>query len=218
MSFIFTTCVFLFNPVINVSNPEYKNERMQGWRNSFYQETQIVVNDSSIFSNWTVINQTKVWCTGNGTLTNPYEIAGVNVTYAITIYDSRSHFRIRNCTAASIAIYSTGISFKIQNCTINATHPTLSGILLSNAENGKLIENVVINGSRPAITLMNSQFIQIESSSMLNCSHGIMVISSSNNYFHNCTLESNTAAGISQSDSYNNTISDNEINYNCYGI
>jgi len=142
------------------------------------------------------------WCSGNGTLNDPYiienlTINGQGVSYCI---------RIRDCN----------IFFKIKNCAIsNAT----SGIILVDAFNGKLTTNKLSNNTF-GIHLKTSDNINISANSVsYNNKYGIYTYRSSNNIIMENTASLNSENGIHLEFSNNNTILGNIANSNVnYGI
>jgi parallel beta-helix repeat protein len=110
------------------------------------------------------------------------------------------------------------------NCTrITVQHLHLSqngqGILLFSTTNSTLIQNTVIGGGGRGIELVHSSNINLIENNVQNFSMGINLQESSNNLIKKNSVVHNNYAGImTESNSKENTILENEIASNDYGI
>lgn len=82
-----------------------------------------------INNNWSATQSTYPWCTGAGTINNPYVIENVTIdglqkSSCITIKNTNDYFIIRNCT--------------FYNTTTNWSGMYQAGIWLDNVDNGKI--------------------------------------------------------------------------------
>ena len=144
--------------------------------------------------NWTDAKNSGI-CTGQGTYSDPYLIqdlvidgGGTGIGILIT-YSKNDYFRIENCT--------------IFNCGI--------GIILDNSCNGTLLDNncssnyygIYLDGWTDKGAFTPEEYIQFY------CM---------NNTLNNNTLSNNSFSGIQMRRGWNNTISENNIDHNQYGI
>ncbi|TFF90357.1 MAG: hypothetical protein EU548_03405, partial [Promethearchaeota archaeon] len=175
------------------------------------------------------------WCSGQGTMLEPYVIKNVIINadgndYGLKISNSEEYFRIENCTISN-----------------SKNDGYFAGIILENVENGILIENQV-SFNYNGILLMSSSYNLIEKNNASNCNEfGIIVTFDSNhneiienicdynadmwgygigatvnsdfNQIHNNNVTGNTWSGLTIRDgSHNNTISCNRVIANNHGI
>jgi len=110
---------------VNYSAPLVNEEYL----NSYINVDPIFIDDNDINYNWSKTNSTNNWCTGNGTLTNPY------VIYNITIDGGG----VDNC----LEIRNSEVHFKIIGCTFKNSGSKKSGIYLQDVINGSIINNVI---------------------------------------------------------------------------
>ena len=100
----------------------------------------ILVDDADPNSNWSKTASENEWCTGNGTLENPYLIENLVIDgngtakYCVEIRNSRAYFVVKNCV------------------TYNAR---LAGIRLENTTNG-LVKNSKSSKNDCGISLTSS--------------------------------------------------------------
>ncbi|TFF89219.1 MAG: hypothetical protein EU548_07825 [Promethearchaeota archaeon] len=162
----------------------------------------IYIDDLDPDHNWneTVKNG---WCSGNGTLTNPYILENITIdgegsSDCISIKNSQKYFQIRNCT-----LYNGGN----QN----------SGINLYNASNGYMFENDCSNDNSYGIKLNLSNFNTIENNTANDLYSGIRLDHSNYTNILNNTLLRNYGAGIEIRYSKNITICSNFAAYSING-
>ena len=110
-----------------------------------------------INNNWSSTQSTYLWCTGAGTINNPYVIENVTIdglqkSSCITIKNTNDYFIIRNCT--------------FYNTTTDWSGIYQAGIWLDNVDNGKIINCY--------FTEFDYLGIEINSCSNLNISYNVM--------------------------------------------
>ncbi|MFX1395102.1 MAG: nitrous oxide reductase family maturation protein NosD [Promethearchaeota archaeon] len=141
-------------------------------------------------ANWSETADNYDWCSGSGTLNDPYIIENITIDEGssgsgILIENSTAHFRIENCT-----IYNSGSKINIMSSYLDA------GIKLVNVSNGVLINNTLSFNNR----------------------NGIYLEYSENNTILGNKCNDNNQFGIWLWNSDNNTISGNTANKNNYGF
>lgn len=166
---------------------------------------KIHIDDTGMSAlNWSILADLTFWCTGSGTLIDPYIIDGLEIDCAnlgngILVGNSSVYFNITNCSVykAGSGIYDAGIK-------------------LENTNNGSLINNTCLNNGFHGIHLND------------NCNNNTIIrnILKQNGYgiyvYNNCTenyISDNTANdngnGITlNGDCNNNTITGNNVNDN----
>ena len=166
-------------------------------------------------ANWTITNNSKVWCSGAGTWNDPYVIENVSITadkdsIAILIEDSEEYFTLRNCTVKTnlTTMYSTGpyaihlINTNNSQITENNLSQNYAGVKLENSHNNTIGENIINT---------NNTFI--------NHGHLMFLKDSDNNLIiNNIVINSNNAGIVLWEDCDNNTILENIINNTGTGI
>jgi len=149
------------------------------------------------------------WCTGSGTLVDPYiinniKINGLNQVSCLTIRSSSVYFEIQNCS-----FYNSG------------SNRYDGGIKLIATLNGKLFYNNCSFNNANGIVLISCQSIVISENSINNNERaGIVLIDSSNIDIINNkeTINFNELYGIYLFNSHSNDITNNTINNNGIGI
>nr|NGX49947.1 hypothetical protein [Candidatus Anoxychlamydiales bacterium] len=148
----------------------------------------ILIDETNIGSqDWATREAAYAWLSGAGIFSNPYVIENVTFTgsfagYPIWIKDSIGvYFIIRNVTASS-----------------SWANPFLGGIILTNVNNGYLINNNFSNNAGSGIVLDRSYNNTIEGNSLNeNDYHGIMLSDDSdNNTILANTITNNSVIGI----------------------
>ena len=118
-------------------------------------------------ANWSDTEITYNWCSGNGTLDDPYIIENVTIDggaprSGILIENSNSYFRIENCI-----VYNSGSKINIMPSYLDA------GIKFVNVSNGYLINNTLSFNNRNGIYLEYSDNNTISGNTVNNNLHGI---------------------------------------------
>ncbi len=97
---------------------------------SLVNATNIFIDDQSSIWNWTCIKANYTWCTGSGTIGDPYIISGVlffgneTTDYCLTIQNSIVYFEINNC------------NFTVES----GVHTCDNGLILIDVDNGTITE------------------------------------------------------------------------------
>jgi len=194
--------------------------------------TAIIIDDNDPVKNWSYTAANNAWCSGDGTLNNPYLIEnitvdGLGLENCIYIKNSKSvYFTIRNCTVYNANTFSGNGGIKLENvnngtlinntCTLNR-----DGIYLyANCDNNIILENRLIDNNVHGIYLSNEcdNNTIVENIAMYNGYAGIGLnwYNEYNNISRN-TIKSNGVdnqwdkCGISISDSRFNDIIENDI-------
>jgi parallel beta-helix repeat protein len=172
--------------------------------------TSIEIDDLTPGSDWTAASA-EDWCSGSGTLNNPYIIENISIivpgkTHGISISNSEAHFIIRNCYI------------------INAKSVTeSSGIYLYQTSNGNITDVKLLNNHR-GIQIYNycenNTISRVNISTDTNSDYGIYV----RNYCDNITISScninSTRYGIYMYYQVDNSLvmqnEIKEISYNSY--
>lgn len=162
--------------------------------------------DTLRWNNWTWA-ETQEWCSGIGTLENPYIIQG----HALGIDNFKDGIKINN---------SQDVYFIIQECTLfwdGSPHLFEVGISILNSTKGTIINNT-IHGIYYGIYIDECEQINIVNNRIYSTTTGIAIYNS-----ESCSMDENTISqtglhGIYLSDSEQNTIKNNVV-YDCdYGI
>jgi len=204
--------LLLISSIINVNtssrllitndNPEYYNEinvKPAGFWN--LTGSSIVIDDLNPTMNWAYTASNYDWCSGSGTLLDPYLIENVTIGgqgsgNCIEILNSNVHFILKNCT-----VYNSG-SFR-------------TGIFLNNTNNGKIIDNDCVKHKNHGIYLYSSDNNILSGNTVNNNAiTGIHLFLSNNNTLSGNTANNNTNDGVHLYLSDNNTLSGNTANNN----
>jgi len=185
----------------------------------------ITIDDLPGSSNNWAWAENQVWCSGSGTLLDPYIIEGhiLNMSRSIDgvkISNSHNkHFMIRNCTfkwdGITNSILMTGIY--LLNTTDGLIEDNLIyhlgyGIVLEDCENINIVGNIIYDHV-DGIKLSNSNLNNIMGNNASNNTLGIYLYFCDNNIVSGNTANYNND-GIYLEESYNNTISGNTANGN----
>ena len=170
----------------------------------------IYINDWSCKYSWRKTCRENDWCSGSGTLEDPYIIENViidgqNSGSCITIRNSRAYFIIRNCTlynSGGRTFFNWGAGIKLVNCK--------NGWLFNNTCNANNGDGIL------EICGYNNNFSKNTIS--YNFYHGIRSWWSDNNNFLENEIKFNEINGIYFSFSDFHKIFRNTIDYNLYGI
>ncbi|MFX1567356.1 MAG: NosD domain-containing protein [Promethearchaeota archaeon] len=165
------------------------------------------------------------WCTGLGTLQNPYIIQGHtlgidSIFDGIDIQNSEDiYFIIENCTFFWDGFISIGFESAISLVNVtnglindNLIHGMPIGIELTQCEDIILTKNTIY-GTMGAIYISQSESIEIYDNTVYNSEYGVGLSLSDNNFIYNNTFYSNSN-GIQLSNSDFNEIYENKANNN----
>ncbi len=186
-------------------------------------------------NNWSLTASTFGWCTGSGSIGNPYIIENITIDAqnsgsCIDIQNTNEYFIIQNCTLinAEASGGEAGIKFSwVYNGTIthNNIMDNYDGIYLYHSENITVDNNDVINNLGQGIILFHSEKNYIlDNDQMGSRYYGLFLNGiSDNNTIRGNTFQNNTGAanygdGIRISDSKDNRIVQNILIYNDRGI
>jgi parallel beta-helix repeat protein len=175
-------------------------------------------------NNWAWAEK-QVWCSGSGTLMDPYIIEGYILNMSMSIdglkisNSHNKHFVIRNCTfkwnGVTNSIPMTGIDlFNTTDGLIidNLIYHLGYGIVLEDCENINIVGNTIYDHV-DGIKLSNSNLNNIMGNNASNNTLGIYLYFCDNNIVSGNTANYNND-GIYLEESYNNTISGNTANRN----
>jgi len=169
----------------------------------------IYINDWRCKYSWTKISEGNDWCSGSGTIEDPYIIEniiidGQNSGSCITIRNSRAYFIIRNCT-----LYNTG----------GRRFNWAAGIRLINTRNGNVLENnSSFNNGDGILEICGNNNNFSKNTVNYNSHHGIRSWFSDYNNFLENEIKFNEINGMNFWFSDLNTINKNAIDYNQNGI
>ncbi|NHJ87049.1 MAG: hypothetical protein FK734_16420 [Asgard group archaeon] len=122
---------------------------------------------------------------GAGTQADPYRIENlvinVETVYGILIYETTSHFVIRNCTVSGNAgIYIQNVAdstCRIENNTIKVLANSY-GIGIDHVIDGKIINNYIystVSNAMIGINVFSSSYIEIKENIITSITHGIEI-------------------------------------------
>ena len=176
------------------------------------------------YKNWSwAVNQP--WCSGTGTLSDPYIIENVtiqNSNLGISIRSSKKYFVIRDVTIYNVSTHGINLHM-VHNGTIfdnNISFSDNNGIYLDASTFNHIKENFVSNNNDNGILLTDgSNNNTIETNTIINnLNNGISVWS----FSHNNTIEANriidNRIGIDTADSDGIAIIENIVNSSSWGI
>ncbi len=169
---------------------------------NIFLNNPIFIDDSDPNHNWNKIASENEWCSGNGTISNPYVIEniiidGMGASHCIEIRNSNVSFIIRNCT-----VYNSGLIVGS------------SGILLDKVNNGILINNNCSYNGRSGISLHRSNNNTISTNIVYNNGEDGISISGYGNKILKNNVSYNRFNGLDLWDCYNNNVSKNHLSYN----
>lgn len=158
-----------------------------------------------IDGNWTVTNSTYEWCTGAGTIGNPYVIQDIEIDangqYGILIGNTTEYFRIENVT-----IYNAGST------------ADSSSLVMKNVDNGHLISNEISDNAYYGIYIYDCNDFIVEYNTLEDNGNtgiylgGTAAVRNSNFKIQHNIIRGNNQYGIYLDDSdfcdfWNNTFS-----------
>jgi len=131
----------------NINEPELKHA-------GYWNVTPFTINGNS---GWEALNSSYDWCSGSGTLNDPYIIQNLSI----------DALGVNNC----IYILNTDVFFEIRNCSLtNASAlPDKGGIRLANVQNGIISENNITISDRGIFLEFNIYNVNISSNTINNC-------------------------------------------------
>ena len=205
------------------------------WDDGF-DGSKIHIDDTGVNSfDWAWASEMTSWCTGEGTLSNPYVIKDIAIDAGavgspIFIESSNVYFIIENCnlTNSQATGNDAGIKFEdVYNAKIidNNISDNYAGVKLIRSDNNTISSNDISDNTGQGIVLQQSEENLIEGNTANNSLYyGLLITSLS----HNNTVEGNIfgnnkgasgyGSGIRIDDSNDNEISSNQLNDNDQGI
>ena len=232
---LFVGNYYLANPINNKVNREINNYTLTNVEiprtSGHWNLTPFVIDDSGGGDYTWEEASGETWCSGSGTLEEPYLIENVtidggNLANCITIKNSDKYFRIENCTVfnsgsgtydAGIYLYHVEYGTLINNnCSFNNRH----GIITTYSANNTVSGNTANNNQECGIYLSHSNKNTVSGNTVNNNQE----YGRYNHYSDNATVSGNTVnnnqeCGIYNHYSDNATVSGNTANNNSnYGI
>ena len=103
--------------------------------------TKIIIDDSDPNYNWSKTAAENPWCSGSGTLKDPYVIENVYIDGGMNLTETYEKPRTANC----VSIYYSTAYFIVRDCyfTKAGTNEFNSGIYLAYTENGIIYNNTM---------------------------------------------------------------------------
>ena len=206
LSFLYLEPNFDMNKQIE-SNKKFTYSKIDNLKIAGYWNltgSPIYIDDTDPDYSWNKIASENEWCSGSGTLSEPYlienvTIDGLNSYECIVVKNSLKYFKIKNCT-----LYNS------------ITGNDYAGIKLRNASNGKLLENdLSFNNGYGLRMISNSNNNTVNNNKIINSRGGIFVDHSKfNNITGNSISETTWNSGLYLWYSANNTIHDNNVSDN----
>ncbi|MFW9772079.1 MAG: NosD domain-containing protein, partial [Candidatus Thorarchaeota archaeon] len=205
---LFIHCPFYIeiNNDRNTIEPPIEGIHSYPKESGYWLVDHIEIDQNDVLKNWEVINQTYPWCSGSGTITNPYIIENVSINafnyeIGISIRNSKGvYFEIKNCNiynaSIGIQLYTTDNGAIINN---SISYNRNTGILIHNCKKNKIIGNIIQNNSQYGVllngpnsknnALYRNQFIENERHALDNSgsNFNLWYNSSIGNYWDNYT-------------------------------
>ncbi len=165
----------------------------------------ILIDDSDPMRNWAYTESNFDWCSGAGTVGNPYVIENVTIDgqfsgSCIEIRNSNAHFVIRNCT-----LYHSWFDWFFD---------PYAGIRLDYVTNGIIVNNNCSFNVFHGISLFYSDHNTISGNILNRNYNGLFVAWSANNDITGNIIENNIEYGIYLDWAESNTLSGNNMT-NC---
>ena len=230
----FILLILILIRVINTPNSLIKSTNL--FENNREIDTDIIkqaayweLNYININNNWSETASTYDWCSGSGTLENPYIIENIKINLGssesgIKVQNSAHYFIIQNCTVNHQAngIYLRNVRngfLQKNNCSVNI----YDGILLNNCMNITISNNFASSNMDSGISLYNSTLNYVTENIIYENIGGarwvgIFLEESHNNTVFNNDVYLNGDIGIELLNSDNNSIVKNNIDSNWNGI
>ncbi|MFX1522413.1 MAG: NosD domain-containing protein, partial [Promethearchaeota archaeon] len=184
---------------INENQPDIETKIPK--QSGFWLIDHIEIDQNNPLLTWEVINQTYEWCTGNGTIDDPFIIENVSIN-AI------------NYEIGISIIGSKGIHFFIQNSQISNAS---TGIKLDTTDDGAIINNSISNNIETGILIHNCKRNEIVGNIIQNNSqYGILLNgpnSKSNNFYRNKFIENGKHALDNSKTNFNTWYNSSVGNY-----
>ncbi len=225
---IFLTMIIMINPYnddIDANLNEFSDESYiksaDFWDLS---ATGIYIDDDNNDYNWSKTALENDWCSGSGTVYDPYIIRNVYIERTgncIYISDSNVYFEIENCTCIANGIISAGIRLNnVNNSKLlrnNCSFAGHTGIWLEDCHKNIISENLASENYYNGILIRYSEHNTISDNKFVKNHYDGIYIFRENK--ENLVIRNNVSYNdeygiIIEEDSLNNTISDNIIQNN----
>ncbi len=221
------TSILLFpghNNIIDMTNEEGMVKQAGDWNLS-----PIVIDDTGSGDYTWAQAVLEDWCSGSGTLNNPYIIENVTIdgqklSTCLTIQNSNVHFKIQNCNFKNSSIGGPNSGIRL----INASNGKILGNNNTNSPNGIILDdctyiiiedNNFLDLNAYGINVLYSNFIQItENFINLSAYGGINLIHSNYSSVKNNTVQYCSVYGINIGESSHNTITNNIASNHSLGV
>jgi len=175
------------------------NDTLPIYGDPFHQGEKIHIDGLATQGNKTwAWASTRAWCSGSGTINDPYVIEDLNID--------------GGGTGSCIIIGNSSVYFEIKNCTVynSGSTSTDAGIKLFNVINSKLIKNNCSNNNNCGIYMESSDSNDILENFLGYNAYGVYLNSSNSNYIAENTFKSNTQNAFEESSS-GNTFENNYV-------
>ncbi|MFX1322726.1 MAG: nitrous oxide reductase family maturation protein NosD, partial [Promethearchaeota archaeon] len=188
-----------FNPITQqFISKGVKDEKEH--ENTIPFQSDMIYSFIHIDDNWTETVAKYEWCSGSGSLIDPFIIENVEI--------------FTNASIAGIFINnSQNVYFIIEKCIIsnNSTETLSAGIRLENTTNGR-ITNISSYHNKVGIMFINTHNISIEESDIYANNYGICILeSSSENNIYESNIFDNTVQGVNISNCNDNNVYKNNF-------
>lgn len=210
---------FLLNLSINQKNTSINQEKLLlEFKKSCLQKSLIFIDDSNPNYNWNKTASDFDWCSGKGTVEDPFIIKDVilnaqNSGCCILIKHSSVYFRIENCIILNSS-FGALINDKAEFLPWNV----IAGIVLEDVKNGIILNNEISNNNGIGLFMLNSDNNEISGNKINNNKDGIVKLYSNFNNITENQISNNLEDGINLILCNFNIISGNSINDNKNGI
>lgn len=210
-------------------------------KSGYWVLSKIHIDDTATYESGSMTWATAAaqdWCSGQGTLVNPYIIENVTINgqataFCIKIQDSTKYFIIRNCTLYNCTVFYWSGAIELQNTRngkiiSNNISNNYFGIMVETTSNNNLIANNTFknHGHSGVFIAFNSDGNIVISNNFSGGARGISLYDPSSNSVGGNIVENNF---INSTNSYgisfyhtgsggNNIIRDNVITFGQYGI
>jgi parallel beta-helix repeat protein len=210
--------------IISNDNVEIKNSAL-------IPVAPIIIDNDDPLLNWSVWRDNSIWCSGNGTINDPFvieniEINGQNRSTCLEIRNSYVYFEIRECRFLNSSVGGYGILIdRIENGLIydNIISENYVGIRLQGTsgdeiKNNRIETNDILDSRNYGIFISYATRNTLKSNIINNTlSHdGIYITKSYNNNIINCSITNNDQNGLYSVNSLSNKYIKNLVDNNAY--
>ena len=187
--FLFS-CMFMAFRNEAINHIEFNKEKLSQIEQS--GSWNLIGTTISIDNNWTAVNTTYDWCTGEGTESEPYIIENITIAAqdsgnCIEIQNSNEYFIIQNCSLSNAGAGSyPNADITLHNVTNgkiinNYCYSNYNGICLVESNNNTVLGNTASNNIYYGIYMENSSYNTVSGNTASNNDNGIYMVYSSYN-------------------------------------